>query len=247
IARETFAVRALLRDIEALDNKVEAELQYAMLAEVGRTVERVTVWFLRHGGHPLDIRSQVETYEGDIARLADALPDLLAEFDRSHLDERIRGFAEKGVPEELARRVARLDLLAPACDIVRIARGANLPALEVARSYFAIGARFGFDWLRRAAGNLPSESAWDKLAVTAIVDDLYGHQSNLTARVVDSGRPEGTGNGAGGDGSIERWANSRPQLVARTDQLLAELEASGAPDLAMLAVANRQLRSMVEG
>ena len=36
-------------------------------------------------------------------------------------------------------------------------------------------------------------------------------------------------------------------MVARTEQLLIELKATAQPDLAMLAVANRQLKSMVAG
>ena len=44
--------------------------------------------------------------------------------------------------------------------------------------------------------------------------------------------------------AIEAWAETRPQQVRRSDQLLAELETTS-PDLAMLAVANRQLKSMV--
>ena len=48
-----------------------------------------------------------------------------------------------------------------------------------------------------------------------------------------------------GDGAIENWAEERRPLVVRSEQLLAELQAGVNPDLAMLAVANRQLRSMV--
>ena len=54
-----------------------------------------------------------------------------------------------------------------------------------------MGDRYGFDWLRRAASSLPTDTAWDKLAVTAIVDDFYGHQSELVAAVL---------NGQSGDG-----------------------------------------------
>ena len=45
---------------------------------------------------------------------------------------------------------------------------------------------------------------------------------------------------------IDLWADGRRPLVTRTEQLLGELQAMGAPDLAMLAVANRQMRAMVE-
>ena len=160
--------------------------------------------------------------------------------DRKLLGEHAAAYREQGTPEALALAVAKLAFLVPACDIVRIARVAGLDALEVGRAYFAIGARFGFDWLRRAAGHLPSDGAWDKLAVTAIVDDLYGNQSELTSRVVT-----GLKDLSAGDGAIDNWAEPRRPLVLRSEQLLAELKSSGTPDLAMLAVANRQLRSMV--
>jgi len=240
ITREIFAMDDLFAGIEALDNKVPATLQAAMLIECGRLVERGTAWFLRQGPHPLDISAQVEAYGGHVVRLSDDLESLLAESDRKLLAEQAKSFSEQGAPDELAQRVARLSFLVPACDIVRIALAADLEVLEVGRAYFAIGARFGFDWLRRAAGHLPSDSAWDKLAVTAIVDDLYGNQSELTTRVID-----GLTDLSAGDGAIESWAERRRPQVSRSEQLVAELQAGGAPDLAMLAVANRQLRSMV--
>ncbi len=246
ICREIFAMRALWAEIEALDNKAPASTQAAMLIECGRLIERVTVWFLREAGHPLDIVGLTGEYGEGVGYLMANLRDLLPESDVAYLSERSAALIEQGVPAPLADRIANLSLLSPACDIVRIARGAKLPVPHVGQAYFAIGARFGFDWLRRAAGLLPADTAWDKLAVTAIIDDLFGHQSELTSRVLTV-----AGNGAA-DGAvptevIDSWAEARRPLVNRTEQLLAELKSTGTPDFAMLAVANRQLKSMVSG
>jgi glutamate dehydrogenase len=247
ISREIFGVRDLFHEIEALDNQVPAALQAVMLTECGRLIERGATWFLRHaGGQGLGIRQQVESYGKDVSVLAENLDALLSGADRKLLAERAAGYAEQGVPEALAQRVASLALLAPSLDIARIAQAAGLPVQEVSRAYFSIGARFGFDWLRRAAGHLPSDSAWDKLAVTAIVDDLYGHQGDLTTLVLN-GAKEGAQGGNGAEGLIDHWTAARRPQVTRTEQLLAELQSVGSPDLAMLAVANRQLRSMLAG
>ena len=242
VSREILAMRDFFAAIEGLDNKVPATLQATLLTECGRLIERTTVWFLRHGAQPLNIAAEVGAYADGFDQLAATLPELLTGADRETLEARAADYAAQGAPEILARRAANLPLLMPACDIVRIAGTAGLPVLDVGRAYFAIGARFGFDWLRRAAGRLPSDSAWDKLAVSAIVDDLYGHQSELTARVVNGVDAAGAANGM-----IDSWAEARRPLVARTEQLLTELQTAGTPDLAMLAVANRQLRSMVAG
>ena len=249
IAREIFGMRALWQEIEALDNRVPAALQARMLVECGRLIERETVWFLREIGIPLDIAGEIGRFGEGVGTLAERIESLLSPADREALDLRAQQFVAEGAPQALARRIASLPLLAPVCDVVRIAATLQLPVERVAEAYFKIGERFGFDWLRRSAGSLPTDTAWDKLAVSAIVDDFYGHQSELTTRVLNGGA---TGKAArkGADATdtvIATWSAGREPLVARTEQLLEELKASGTPDFAMLAVANRQLKSMVSG
>jgi len=242
ISREIFGIEAMWRRIEELDNQVPATLQATMIAECGRLLERGTVWFLREIGQALDIRRQAEAFGTGVAWIFANLEDVINEPDRQLLDERTAGYLAEGAPQPLARDVAALTLISPACDIVRIAGAAGLSVDYVARAYFAIGERFGFEWLRRCAGHLSTDTAWDKLAVTAIVDDLFGHQGDLTARVLSDGA-----NGETPELRVDTWAEGRRPLVARTEQLLRELHSAASPDLAMLAVANRQLKSMVAG
>jgi glutamate dehydrogenase len=248
VTREIFGMRKLWAEIEALDNKVPAKLQAQMLVECGRLIERETVWLLREIGIPLDIAGEVGRFGTGVATLIDRIESLLSPADLDLLELRSGQFTEQGAPRTLARRIASLPMLAPVCDIVRIAATLKLPVEQVAQAYFRIGERFGFDWLRRSAGSLPTDTAWDKLAVSAIIDDFYGHQSELTTRVLNgNGKTKGKGAGDGTDKVIATWSAGREPLVARTEQLLEELKASGAPDFAMLAVANRQLKSMVSG
>ncbi|HEX5759937.1 MAG TPA: NAD-glutamate dehydrogenase [Thermoanaerobaculia bacterium] len=239
VAREVFEMRAFWRDVEALDNQAPAAVQATMLAECGRAVERGATWFLRVAGAGLDIGGLIADYGPKVRELVQALEGLLPESDRKPLRERAAELTAPGVPEELAWRVAALGYLAPILDIVRLASGAGLGVAQVARTYFSVGERFGFDWLRRAAAGLPTDNAWNKLAVSAIVDDLYGHQSALTGRVLAEMR-----NGAPPERLLEIWTERRRPQVARTEQLLAELQSISAPDLAMLAVANQQLKSL---
>ncbi|WP_340116289.1 NAD-glutamate dehydrogenase [Pelagibius sp. 7325] len=252
ITREIFAMRDTWAEIEALDNKVPASLQARMLVECGRLIERETVWFLREVGMPLDIAGEIGRFGAGVATLTARIESLLSPGERQLFDQRAAELTAEGAPAALARRLASLPLLAPVCDIARIAATLKLPVEKVAEAYFKIGERFGFNWLRRSAGSLPTDTAWDKLAVSAIIDDFYGHQSDLTTRVLNGGGPQGKAP-AGGSGPqssdrvIDNWSAGREPLVARTEQLIEELKASGTPDFAMLAVANRQLKSMVSG
>jgi glutamate dehydrogenase len=244
IVRDILGIRSLWQQIEALDNKVSAAVQAAMIIECGRLIERVVVWLLRDSGGSLDVTARIEELGPDVTAIVDNLGRLLQAPDQQALAQEQAALVESGVPEELARRIASLKLLSPACDIARLAKGANMPVLQTGEIYFSIGGRFGFDWLRRAAGRLSSDSAWDKLAITAIVDDLYGYQYDLSAKVI-----KGNGEPQQVDGTrlIDNWAEQRRPLVARNEQLLTELQAVASPDLAMLAVANRQLKSLVGG
>ncbi|HMB77385.1 MAG TPA: NAD-glutamate dehydrogenase, partial [Kiloniellaceae bacterium] len=192
--------------------------------------------------HPIVIDRAIADFGKGIALIAQQLESFLSESDVQMLEDRAARFEAEGAPKVLARRIADLALLAPACDVVRIAHDSGLPVETVARTYFTVGKTFGFDWLRRAAGQLSTDTAWDKLAVTAIVDDFLGHQSELTARVLDGKTAK-----ADVDSSIEGWAVQRRPLILRSEQLVQELKAAGTLDLAMLAVANRQLKSMVAG
>jgi glutamate dehydrogenase len=240
-SREIFDMAALWQGIEVLDNKVPAQLQSTMLIECGRALERGTVWLLRNTAAPLDIAQTVTTYGAGIAALV-AAKGLVSEGDRAVIDQRIAAYVKDGVPEPLASRAAVLQLLAPSLDIVRIA-GATGGALEpIGRTYFAVGERFGLNWLRSAAAAVPVENHWDKQAVAAIIEDFYGHQRELTQRILADAHPAALTNGAD---PIGEWAGRRAPALQRTEALIGDLRQSGASGLAMLAVANRQLRSLI--
>jgi glutamate dehydrogenase len=238
IAREIFQLRKLWAEIESLDNQVPAPSQAAMLTEGGRLIDRAATWFLRNGDHPLDIGSQIAAFAPGVQELADHLDELLTSSGRAQLAAKMAQFP--GVPEPLALRVAALaSWLAPALDIVRIARSRNATPLACARFYFSLGDRFGFDRLREVAARLSTDKAVDKQAVSAITDDLWSLQAELTARVMAS-----LDGSVSVDQAIAAWSERRRPVVARAEQVLAELRTAEAPSLALLVVANRALKAM---
>jgi glutamate dehydrogenase len=246
ITRGVFGLRELWSGIQALDNKVPAAVQTAMLAEINRLAERATLWFLAGNIRPLDIAATIDSFAPGIARLAECLDDFVGDEDESTITANMNPLTDAGVPDALARRIASLEFLAPGLDIVRMAQATGSPVDAVARTYFAVGDRFDIDFLRDAAELVPEDSHWSRLAVTAIVDDLYSHQRDLTARVLASnGAVPADAGGKEIAGLIDSWTADRGATLAQTDSLLAELRKAGSIDLAMLAVANRQLRSLI--
>ncbi len=235
ITREVFDLRPLWQAIEALDNTVPTALQYEMLRRVGRLLERATLWFLR-SGLALDLRALSAQFAPGIATIDKRLAGLLPAAEAAALAARAAALAARGAPDALARRVARLDYLACALDIVRLA-GEKRDIAETAGAYFALGARFGLGALRDAAEALKTETAWQKMAVAALIEDFFQHQSELTHKALAAGK------GAAGK-ALAAWLERNAGAVAPVQALLQDIIAAPARDLAMLTVANRQLRAL---
>ncbi|MBV9494349.1 MAG: NAD-glutamate dehydrogenase, partial [Acidobacteria bacterium] len=238
IIREAFDLRTIWRDIEALDNKLPAAVQIDMMANVGTLLERAMRWLLRSGYEKLDIAAYVNELRPRIAGIQDKLQTVLPKALLTTLEVRESELVTDGIPETLAHRVASLDVMSSAMDIVRISQKGG--AVEDAASvYFTLGARFGLDRLRTAAQSVAAETPWQKAALSAVVDDLFQYQSILAARVI----AESAGNGTE---PVEGWLAKRARAVERVDQTMNELRNSPTLDLAMLTVATRQLRGLVE-
>ncbi len=242
--RSAFDLRSLWTAIEALDNQVPAATQSEMILAARDLVQHCTEWFLRNLPRPLDIARTIDAYGPGIAVLEDGLEDFLGELDAEALADKRDYFAAQGVPDDLAHRVAQLEPLQAACDIVLSAAESDKPVAAVGRIYFAVGARLGLDWLRADAERIAVADHWERLAVAAIVEDLFSQQRALTNGVL---RAADGAAGAAGETAIAAWTEINRAAVERSGQLIAEFKAAGGLDLAKLAIANRHVRTMISG
>ena len=239
IAREVFALHEVWAAIEGLDNMVPADVQIAMLLESNRIVERGTLWFLRHADQPIDIGANIATFGEGVATVAAKLETVLPDHYRSDLHGRAAAYVEKGVPEDLALRLAGMVNLASGCEIVRLARGHGASVIDVAELYFEVGARFQMGRLRATAERLEPENHWQQLAVAALIDDLYAHQVRLASQMLDGAKPK-----TGAKRIIAAWAEAHGAPVQRTESLLAEIWDAETVDLPMLFVVSRRLQAL---
>jgi glutamate dehydrogenase len=240
VARDAFRLREVWREIEALDGTVPAAAQTAMLIEANRLVERATLWVLRSLSAPFSLSGSIDSLSPGVVALEGAVPTILPPDVAHAVAARAQHFAAQGVPEPLARRVGNLIVLASAADIVRIAASRGLPIADTGRLYFAVGARFGLGWLRASAEKLSTRGHWQRLAAAAAIEDLYGHQRDITVAIAAAGE------GLAPEEAVRSWCDGNRAAVERSATLLAELKATPHIDLAMLMVANRQLRTLTE-
>ena len=228
-----------------------------MILEAEKLIKRTTLWFLRYARQRLAVGTRVAEFRPGAAAVLGELETILAGDERAALDRRREEYARQGVPAELARWVASAEVLASVCDVVEIAGRVELEVGEVARVYFGLGARFGLEELRGRAGKVGDEDRWQAAAAEALVQDLFAHQSAMTASVLaNAGGARGTAGATGAAAAAgevatavasarDTWLDSRRQLVERLDATLAEIRAAPTTDLAMLTVANHQLRLLI--
>ncbi|GAA2992495.1 NAD-glutamate dehydrogenase [Streptosporangium longisporum] len=240
VTREVFDMPSLWRRIEELDNRVDTATQIAMELEARKLVERGTRWLLGNRRPPLDLASTVGFFAKGMNGLLPHLPKLLTGSDLSAFEERRDGFVARGVPAELAERVAAMVPAYSTFDLVEVASRTGRPVHDVAEVYFDLADRLQLARLRERVVALPRDSRWNSMARAALRDDLYAAHAALTHDVVTHSTP-----GLSPEERLARWTEANSAAVARARQTLSEIWESDTFDLATLSVALRAIRTLV--
>jgi glutamate dehydrogenase len=218
IARNVFAMDELCSVVEGLDNKVPAGVQLDMLVEINNLLDWITLWFLRNGAPGLAIGAHSERFRSGIGEIMEKLDEALPDHYLRDRETRAQRYIDKGVPKAAALRISGLVNLFSACDIVALAAARKLPVTLVAKIYFGVGTRFRLGSLRGAAEGLKADTHWQKIAISALIEETYGHQLVLSTSVLDSAQGKVLPAKA-----IEQWIERNQGVVEQTDRLLADL------------------------
>ncbi len=240
-AREIFDMRALWAQIEALDNRAPAKLQYTMMYETSRLLRHMTYWLLGTRRGELKIDRAVAELRSGVRELAQHIAGALTGIWRQRFDATRRQFATAGAPAELADRVASLDPLNSALDLVELAAACRASALEAAHAYFAVGARTGIDWLRDQVEQLPVEGPWQATARTELRYGIYSAHRRIAEQLLGGRRGPRTA-----AARVAAWEASAGKKLEHWQRVLAEMRAAGSADFATLSVGLESVRKLTE-
>jgi glutamate dehydrogenase len=238
LARDAFDLRGLWKEIEEA-SQVHVSVRAQMYADATAFLERTTGWLLRNLPLPLNIdkvSSEIVPGIGDIEKNKAKFhtPSSLAAYE-----QRVAALSAHGVPAALAARVAGLELLSSAFDIIAVGHQTKLPLAQVGQLYFELDDRLSLGWLRLSAGNINASSHWERLAVQAIIGDVYDEQRRLTANIIAQTCKDGVC-----DNSVERWVESNAEDVLRFERFMDDIKSGDTADIARLMVALRHIRSL---
>ncbi|MES3001845.1 MAG: NAD-glutamate dehydrogenase domain-containing protein [Pseudomonadota bacterium] len=233
LSREVFSSVPLWQRIEALDNKVADAVQAELIIEWRRLIARATGWFLRS-------RRLQEPMERAAQKLQPAVAALRQRLEpEGAASPRVAEWVAAGVPQDLALQVGVADRLFSALDIAEISEAAQSPLDATADVHFGVGERLGLERLRQQIELLAADNHWQALAKLALADDLGGLRHTIALDAVK-------GDGGAAADKLSAWEARNPMAFARARRLVGDLAETPNPDLAMLSVALRELRNLVE-
>jgi glutamate dehydrogenase len=231
--RQVFDLVSLWEANDALDHIIDMPAQHGIVRASVRLLERGTVWLLHEREALRDLGATITRFEAGVAEVGAGLPRWMVPGELEAIDAEAAALATKGVPAELAARVARLDAQAAGLDIVEVAAELSLPIDAVAAAYFGVGGRLGLGWLQQQIAALPADSRWLALARLAMRNDLTALARELARSVLK------------GAGTVDGWESQRSFKLGRARQLEADLKLAPSLDMPMLSVLLRELRALV--
>jgi glutamate dehydrogenase len=239
IAREVFRARDIWAQIEDLDNRIPAAVQYTAMYRTTRLLRHASYWLLENLPDNLDIERAVRRYAARVSELSRELGSVLSAGVRARLGAQRAQLIEQRVPEHLATRIASLDTLHCALDLVEAATAARLPVRYAAKAYFDVGERIGLAWIAEQIDGLAVEGQWQAAARRTARDDLYALQRNITGAVLKcKGRDAAT--------RVDRWSARHAASVATLNRIVVDMRTGSPPDFAALSVALRAVRRLAQ-
>ncbi|MER5756219.1 NAD-glutamate dehydrogenase [Streptomyces sp. NPDC002088] len=240
VARAIFRSAPVWDAVEALDSKVEADVQTRIRLHSRRLVERGTRWLLNNRPQPLQLAEAVDFFAERVEQVWQQLPKLLRGADvewYQHIYDELTG---AGVPDELATRVAGFSSAFPALDVVSVADRMGKEPLDVAEVYYDLADRLHITQLMDRIIELPRADRWQSMARASIREDLYAAHAALTADVLAVGNGTSTP-----EQRFKAWEEKNAAILGRARATLEEIQSSDTFDLANLSVAMRTMRTLL--
>ncbi|MFJ8195302.1 NAD-glutamate dehydrogenase [Streptomyces sp. NPDC096152] len=240
VARAIFRSGPVWDAVEALDNKVEADVQTRIRLHSRRLVERGTRWLLNNRPQPLELTDTVAFFADRVEQVWSELPKLLRGADLEWYEQVYDELTAAGVPDEVATRVAGFSSAFPALDIVSVADRMGKDPMDVAEVYYDLADRLSITQLMDRIIELPRADRWQSMARAAIREDLYAAHAALTSDVLAAGNGSCTP-----EQRFKVWEQKNAALLSRARTTLEEIRGSDEFDLANLSVAMRTMRTLL--
>ncbi|GGA60850.1 NAD-glutamate dehydrogenase [Nitratireductor aestuarii] len=229
IIKDGFGLPELYARIDALDTKVDGQLQLSLYERVRKLVVNGTSWQLKQGKKGLPLDQRISRLRGAVKELEPILQDRQPDDLRNRTESAAAEMVEAGVPLDLARKLALLDALALIPDICLAADVAQADLLATAKAYVTVSEAFQLGKIEAAAETIARTDYYDELALVRSLDLIDTARRNITVAALEAYR--------GDEDPAAAWLSEGGERVERVIRDLASLTGSGDITLSRLNVA----------
>lgn len=234
-AMAVYHLRALYEGIDALDGKIGGQTQLRLYRRLQDTLRRHTAWFLRHSHFKEGLGPEIARYGEGAGFLTANLASIMTDEAKARLEEEETRLKAEGLPADLAKRIAALEPLSQALDIVRVSIETQAPIATAARIVFAIRNEFRLDELASASEALAAGDHFNRLAINASQAAIASAERALAKSVIATSRD---------DDAFLAWKKNNAAEATRVAANLAEMLNGRALTLAKLTVGVSLLRDL---
>ncbi len=241
VVRDVLGLDRVWRQVELLDYKVSAEVQFELFHALMRLGRRTSRWMLRNRRSCHNPQQEVQAFGPKLVELQLLLPTLFSRQESSGWMEEVDRIVAQGVQQNIAVLVASSNFLYFGFGIADIAVSAGKPVGLVLELYHRISTELDLDWFADQIVNLEPSTRWEDFARESYVDDLENQRRSLTFTLLSN-----VHSAKDIEAVIDVWKAAQAPLVARWGEMTQELHAVPNGDFAMFSVALRELLDIVQ-
>lgn len=237
LIRDGFALPALYREIDTLDNKIDGEIQLDLYQMVSRLIYVTSGWYLKNDTGTVPLAQRISELQEARKALEPKLLSVLPAFSRERIEERRHGLFKGGAPEKLAERLALTEVADLIPDIALTAKQANADIIGAARAFFAVSDAFRIPRVEDAARSIMPSDYYDQLALSRATDTIGAARRGIAvAALTDQAKAADP---------VAAWMEAGGERVARTRERLQALTEGGDITVSRLSVASGLMSDLV--
>ena len=212
IARAYIAVRNAFRmpeinaALDALDTRIDGDLQLELYSILQERVVSQTVWFVRYGNFSKGIGAVVEDYQKAVDTLMPKLEKMAPDFLAQRINDEFTRYTQAGVPKQTAITLARMPIAGLIPDILYAAKQTRKPLNHAAQVFFDITDNFRIGRMVMAARAIEPEDYYDGLALDRALQGLHQARRDIVMDVLKT------------KGDTKDWLSKNSEAVTRTQK-----------------------------
>ncbi|MFL0809534.1 MAG: NAD-glutamate dehydrogenase [Agarilytica sp.] len=240
VSRDVFQFERFQEYIKSLDNKVPAEFQYEIMANMVRRVRRGTRWFLRNRRAGLMPAKEVAVFMEGVNAVQKMMGEVVKGTAREEWLQRGDKLREGGVSEEWILPLSMPANLFSGLSVVEASIMSKSSLIDVSKIFFRVFEDLGLNWFATQISNVNVETYWQALARESYIDDLEAQLRRLTVamiRLQDERDLEEV---------LKLWSEKNAYMVDRWRAMVNEVQGTQQTDYAMFSVAMRELIDLAQ-